>query len=177
MSGAVGTWHRSRRLKQIGKDGVNVISPYSMSNALMRAMTSPLNAYDLCIRYCWKSQSDQYDGRRVGFTRYIILHITPHSKITHFLNEYKTYRKKRHNSAKVEALARLNYNIPHFVMTPMSAVSYRSPTPLLTDFRQRHNDVTTDDAPKLRILPVQEPRVTADVHPQAMRHGFIVEVR
>ena len=136
--------------------------------------------------YCWqllqhyliaKPQSGQQDGQRVGFTKYIILHITPHSKIRHFLNKYNTYRKKRHDSAKVEALARLNYNIPHFVMTPMSAVSYRSSTPLLTDFRQRRNDVTTDNAPELRILPVQEPRVTADVHPQAMRNGFVIEVR
>lgn len=53
----------------------------------------------------------------------------------------------------------------------------KSTTPLLTDFRQRRNDVPTNDVPELRILPVQEPRVTADIHPQAMRDGFVVEVR
>lgn len=33
-------------------------------------------------------------------------------------------------------------------------MSLFSPTPLLTDLRQRRNDVPTDHSPELRILPV-----------------------
>ena len=58
-------------------------------------------------------------------------------QINHVLNEYNTYREKRHDTAKVEALAELNYSIPHFVMTPMSAVSYGLPTLRLT-FRKHY---------------------------------------
>ena len=36
----------------------------------------------------------------------------------------------------------------------LASMSMFSPTPLLTDLRQRRNDIPTDHSPELRILPV-----------------------
>lgn len=62
------------------------------------------------------------------------------------------------------------------VRTPLLCTT-SLPTPLLTDLRQRRDDLPTDHAPKLRILPIQKSRIAANIHPQAMCDRLVVQIR